>query len=766
MVGRSELLAVYPLLYVVWADAELSNDELALVRERTRGWSWLSEEGRAELATWLDPERPPSPQRLRGLLDTIRERAAELTGDARHTLVDLGEAVAAGSEGETDEDVRRALSELEDALGIAGAEAARELLRGEDHRPSSDGDDWEDEEPAFDVDALQALLDGASASARDDMRDLISTPLVEYDYEASKAEQRAQVLAQLQRVADAGWGRRAYPGVTTDEPDLRSLIAGFETLAYADLGVLVKFGVQFGLFGGSIYFLGTERHHELLPDVASLKLPGCFAMTELGHGSNVYDLETIARYDHATGEIEIHTPHELARKEWIGNAALHGRMATVFAQLEVDGQKHGVHAFLVRLRDDDGAVCEGVRIEDCGHKMGLNGIDNGRIWFDRVRIPKANMLDRFASIDDEGVYQSDIPSPAKRFFTMLGTLVAGRVSVGVAALSAARVGLTIAIRYSARRRQFGPPGEPESPIIEYRAQQHKLLPKLATAYALSLASHHVIDRYLNRTEEDSREVEALVAGFKGYATWFATEALQSCREACGGQGYLSVNRLASLKADSDVFTTFEGDNTVLMQLVAKSLLTEFRQQFSESRVFSVIKFVLKRATTAVVEKNPIAVRRAGVEHLRSREFHLAAFRCREEELLASAAQRIKKRLDAGMDSFEAFTDCQPHLIDLAKAHIERVVLEQFVKAVEECDDDDLVDVLDRMCDLFALSSLERDREWFLSNDYIEGSKAKSIRRLVSELCADVVEEAVPLVDAFGIPDVCLAPIATDVDPRT
>jgi acyl-CoA oxidase len=761
--GHSELLAVYPLLYVVWADAELSAEELALVRERTAGWSWLSDAGRAELASWLDPDSPPSPQRLRGLLDTIRERAADLSEDARHTLVDLGEAVAAGSEGETDEEARRALMDLEEALGVSGAEAARELLRGEDHRPEQE-DEWEDE-PSFDVDQVRALLDGKSAAARDEMRELIARPLVEYDYELDKETQRARVLEQLGIVAAAGWGRRAYPGVTTDEPDLRSLIAGFETLACADLGLLVKFGVQFGLFGGSVYFLGTEKHHDLLSDIASLELPGCFAMTELGHGSNVYDLETTAIYDPETREIEINTPSELARKEWIGNAALHGRMATVFAQLEVDGQRHGVHAFLVPLREKDGTLCEGVRIEDCGHKMGLNGIDNGRIWFDHVRVPIDYMLDRFAQIDEQGVYQSAIPSPAKRFFTMLGTLVAGRVSVAVAALSAAKVGLSIAIRYSARRRQFGAPGEPESPIIEYRAQQHKLLPKLATAYALSLASHYVIDRYLSRTEEDSREVEALVAGFKGYATWFATDALQACREACGGQGYLSVNRLASLKADSDVFTTFEGDNTVLMQLVAKSLLTEYRQQFSESRVFSVLKLVLERATTAVVEKNPIAIRRAGVEHLRSREFHLAAFRCREDELLLSAAQRIKKRIDGGMDSFEAFTDCQPHLIDLAKAHVERVLLEQFVAVVDACDDDDIVDVLDRMCDLFALSSLERDREWFLSNDYIEGSKAKSIRRLVTELCADVVEDAVGLVDAFGIPDVCLAPIARNVDPR-
>ena len=182
--------------------------------------------------------------------------------------------------------------------------------------------------------------------------------------------------------------------------------------------------MQFGLFGGSVFFLGTERHHQLLPEIASLALPGCFAMSEIGHGSNVAELETVARYDHATRELEVHTPAESARKDWIGNAAKHGRMAVVFAQLEVDGLSHGVHAVLVPIRDAAGALLPGVRAGDSGLKMGLRGVDNGRLWFEHVRVPVGNLLDRFARIDEDGAYRSDIVSPAT-FFTMLGTLVGG-----------------------------------------------------------------------------------------------------------------------------------------------------------------------------------------------------------------------------------------------------------------------------------------------------------------------------------------------------
>jgi len=101
-----------------------------------------------------------------------------------------------------------------------------------------------------------------------------------------------------------------------------------------------------------------------------------------------------------------------------------------------------------------------------------------------------------------------------------------------------------------------------------------------------------------------REIEAMAAGLKSYATWFATAAIQECREATGGKGYLAENRFADLKADTDIFTTFEGDNNVLMQLVAKSLLTEFSKSFKEDGNFAMLKFISRRVTTIVTEQNP------------------------------------------------------------------------------------------------------------------------------------------------------------------
>jgi acyl-CoA oxidase len=474
----------------------------------------------------------------------------------------------------------------------------------------------------------------------------------------------------------AGVRRRGVPGGDDAAPDVGAFLAKFETLAFGDLSLLVKFGVQFGLFGGSIFHLGSEEHRELLADVASLRLVGCFAMSETGHGSNVADIETTARYDAATGEFVIHTPRESARKDWIGGAATYARMATVFAQLEVAGEVHGVHAFLVNIRDESGGHAAG----GAGGGFGAqDGAQRGRQRAAVVRPGAGAAVGDAGSVrprDGGGQVRERDPEPVAAVLHDAGTLVAGRVSIASAAVSVAKVGLTVAIRYAAVRRQFGPAGGPETTILDYPAHQRRLLPALATTYALHFAVAALQARYV-AGGEDEREVEVMAAGLKSYASWHATRTLQDCRECCGGQGYLSINRIAVLKDDADVFTTFEGDNTVLMQLVAKGLLTAFKQQFAGGRFTGMLRHVARRAATAVLEKNPIVTRLTDADHLRDGEFHAAAFRYREGRLLQTAAQRMRKRLSAGIDGQRAATEVQEHLLALAHAHVERVVFDAF-----------------------------------------------------------------------------------------
>ncbi|MBI4519245.1 MAG: acyl-CoA dehydrogenase family protein [Gemmatimonadetes bacterium] len=431
---------------MAWADRFLTPGEAARIRNLVQNQDWLEAEAREALARWLDPDAPPDAAELNQVLVTIRQLATGLPDLARLSLAELGvELAKAGGarDGTPRPAALEALRSLEDALGLAGHEASRALLDDAGIRAPAAVTPLQ--EPTLDVQAMNRLLDGEHWVTRRQVLELLSGPEFRHDPDLGRAEYRERVWSWCRQLALRGWGALAYPREYGGAGDLARAITVFETLAFHDLSLTTKFGVQFGLFGGSLLGLGTGPHHErYLRDVGTLALPGCFAMTETGHGSNVRDVETVARYDARRQEFAIDTPSESARKDYIGGAALHARMAVVFAQLEVNGAAHGVHAFLVPLRDDRGRPLPGVRIEDCGEKPGLNGVDNGRISFFAVRIPRENLLDRFGQVSPEGAYTSPIASPSRRFFTMLGALVAGRVSIAAAALSVAKTGLTIA----------------------------------------------------------------------------------------------------------------------------------------------------------------------------------------------------------------------------------------------------------------------------------------------------------------------------------
>lgn len=755
-IADSELIAFLPMVYLAWADGELSSDEIQAICSKLAAARGPEADCKSRLGSWLDPEQPPTVTELQTLLATIRRHAAGLAPAEKISLSRLGIGLARLKGSVLSAAEEAALEEIETAIGISGDEATRLLLVP--LRPSEESVEYAAD---FEIATMTRLLDGEHAAVRARVREILTRPEFAYEYDLNRAAYREKTLRLCRVLAAEGIGALSFPKTQGGSDDMSAFVAAFETLAFGDLSLVIKFGVQFGLFGGSILQLGSEDHHaKYLARVGSLDLPGCFAMTETGHGSNVYDVETVAHYDRATDEFVIHTPHDGARKDYIGNAALHGQMATVFAQLSIGEAAHGVHAFLVPIRHPNGGTADGIKIEDCGEKMGLNGIDNGRIWFDHVRIPRTNLLDRFAQVDSEGTYTSAILSPSKRFFTMLGTLVGGRVSVALAALSAGKSALAIAVRYGAGRRQFGPVGERERVILDYRTHQLRLMPRLATTYALDFALKHLALAYTAATEENRREVEGLAAGLKAFATWHATDTIQTCREACGGQGYLAENRFAALKADTDIFTTFEGDNTVLMQLLAKGLLTGYKRQFSEMNWLGMVRHFAEGAAARVAEQNPVITRKTDTDHLLDREFHFGALEWRQDHLMSTLARRLKSRLDRGLDSFEALIEVQDHALALAQAHTEFIILEQFSAAIEICEDPALVTVLTQLCNLYALHRIHLDRGWFLEQGYLESNKSKAIRKLINRLCAEVREQAIPLVDAFGIPEACLgAPIA-------
>jgi len=755
--NNPNLFVFLPLFYTVWSDAVLTPAEINAIQTLISKQAWLTKEERDFLLLQIDPANPPSSMDLKNWLEEIRKVEASKTGSLAEigsTLVGLN---SPGTPSAELKEVTESLTGIEEKLGLIG----REIVYTFYPENRNTITEQQTTQHTFTVDTLSQLLDGPQQKLINKVKTILSDPEFTYLDTDNLNEYREKVLLWCKHLAKQGFGATAYPQAYGGQNDMAAYFAIMETLSYHDLSLVIKFGVQFGLWGMSVYFLGTEKHHQkYLKDIGTLALPGCFAMTETGHGSNVRGIETTATYNNQNRTFVIHTPHRHAQKEYIGNAALHGQMATVFAKLVLDGKDYGVSAFVVPLRDTKGNVLTGITIEDCGRKMGLNGVDNGRIIFDGVIIPKENMLDRFASVGDDGKFASPITSDNRRFFTMLGTLVGGRIGIPRSALATTKSGLTIAIRYGDQRKQFGPEGSTEVPILNYRTHQRRLMPLLANAYALHFALQYLTDRFIKRTEEEMQEIEALAAGLKSFATWNNTYTLQECREACGGKGYLSENRIDALKNDSDVYTTFEGDNTVLMQLVAKSRLTEFKQEFSNMNVFGLLNYVADRTRTSFSEMNPIIVRNTDEKHLLDEEFHLNAFKYRERDILTSAAKRLKRHIDSGMDSFDAFNVCQHHLVEVSFAYVERIILEQFQLTVENTKDAGCKAVLRKLCTLFALSQMDKNKGWYLENGYMEGIKTKAIRKLVNQLCWEIRQEAVPLTDAFKIPERCLAaPIA-------
>src|SRR3712207_1789389 len=444
-------------------------------------------------------------------------------------------------------------------------------------------------------------------------------------------------------------------------------------------------------------------------------------------------------------------------------------MAVVFAQLVTNGEWHGVHAWLVPIRDEQGNAMPGVTIGDDVPKAGLLGVDNGRLSFDHVCVPRDMLLDRYGSVAPDGTYTSSIENETRRFFTMLGTLVRGRVSVGASAAAATKLALDIAVRCGETRRQFTAPGADREVLLnDYLVHQRKLLPALATTYALHFAQEelvgtmHDVQGAEDLDENAQRELESRAAGLKVAQTWLATRTIQMAREACGGAGYLQENRLPHPKADTDVFTTFEGDNTVLLQLVAKGLLTGYRDAFGSLDGWGKVGFIADMVRETVLERtaargliarlvDAVPGRDDDVPLL-DRGWQLKLFEARERHLLESAIRRLRRNAAADvMTPFDVFNDVQDHVLATAEAHIDRVVLEAFVAGVDRTTDPDAKALLETVLDLYALTTIEAGKGWFLEHGQLTPARAKAVTATVNALLKQLRPHMVTLVDAFGIP---------------
>ncbi|TDK28060.1 acyl-CoA dehydrogenase [Arthrobacter crusticola] len=630
---------------------------------------------------------------------------------------------------------------------------------------------------------LGELLLGKWASVRRTARELAGRPEVHKIEGLTSAEHRSRCFDQLHYLVKNQAVHRAFPTSLGGHDDHGGNVAGFEELVVADPSLQIKAGVQWGLFGAAVLHLGTEEHHEAwLPGIMNMEIPGCFAMTETGHGSDVASIATTAVYSPEDESFTLNTPFRAAWKDYIGNAAVDGRAAVVFAQLITLGVNHGVHAFYVELRDADGAFLPGIGGEDDGLKGGLNGIDNGRLHFENVRVPRTHLLNRYGSVAPDGTYSSPIASPGRRFFTMLGTLVQGRVSLDGAAVAVSKLALKTAITYASERRQFNASSDlSEEVILDYQRHQRRLLPRLAATYAASFAHEELLEKFdgvfsgTSDTDADRQDLETLAAAYKPLSTWLALDTLQECREACGGAGFLTENRFTSLRADMDVYATFEGDNNVLLQLVAKRLLTDYAREFkgmdfgvlaryavSQAAGRTVHRSGLRRVVQTVVDtgsekKSAIALRDEATQH--------GLLSDRVGTMVAELAGALRGAGTLPQAKAAAlFNEHQHELIETARAHAELLQWEAFTAALHRVEEPGTRQVLTWLRDLFGLCLLERNLAWYLMNGRLSSQRARTLTPYINRLLAKLRPHALDLVEAFGYgPEHLRAAIATGAE---
>ncbi|XP_004419928.1 PREDICTED: peroxisomal acyl-coenzyme A oxidase 2 isoform X1 [Ceratotherium simum simum] len=525
--------------------------------------------------------------------------------------------------------------------------------------------------------------------------------------------------------------------------------------AYRALSGNLAFSLH-NIFLKALRSLGSEEQiAKWVPLCHRFQIIATYAQTELGHGTYLPGLETEATYDAATQEFVVHSPTMTATKWWPGDLGQSATHALVQAQLICSGARQGMHAFIVPIRSlQDHSPLPGITVGNIGPKMDLNHIDNGFLRLDHVRVPRENMLSRFAQVLPDGTYIK-LGTAQSNYLSM----VVMRVEMLSDVICTLQKACVIAIRYSVIRRQSRlRPSEPEAKILDHQTQQQKLLPQLATAYAFHFLArslleffHRSHDAILDRDFSLLPELHALGAGTKAMVSDFCTHGAELCRRACGGHGYSKLSGLPSLVTKVTASCTFEGENTVLYLQVARFLVKSYQQAQASSGPTSQRSLPQSVAylTAPYLAKCP-AQRAADFLHP---ELYTKAWAHVAARLTKDSVHHIQILMRSGADEHEAWNRTTVIHLQAAKAHCYYVAVKSFTEALEKLESEPAVQqALKRLCDLYALHGILTNAGDFLHDGFLSGAQIDMARTAYLDLLLLVRKDAILLTDAFDFTD--------------
>lgn len=602
---------------------------------------------------------------------------------------------------------------------------------------------------SFPLNEMHAFLEGSSARAIETLqlaqqieRDPIFKVTPEY-YQLSKDQHREITAKKIARLSQY---------MEMDAPNFQRFQNRLNLIAVVDPQLGTRVGVHLGLFLSAIRGNGTEDQFNYWAyergSIYIKDIYGCFAMTEIGHGSNVAGLETTATYDIAQDKFIINTPHIGATKWWIGGAAHSATHTVVFARLIVKGKDHGVKTFVVPLRDSNHNIWPGVAIGDIGEKMGRDGIDNGWIQFSNVEIPREYMLSKFTKVDRDG----NVEEPPLEQLAY-GALLGGRVTMVTDSFRTGARFITIALRYAVGRRQFKNGGDKvESQLINYPLHQRRLIPYLAWVYAMSIASNQIegdlkstldnLDAGVKSGDFEKLKVSigqlkgifADSASLKSTCTWTTANLIDECRQSCGGHGYSSYSGFGKGYADHVVQCTWEGDNNILAQNSGRITIQKVMSNKPQDGNYKFLNSA---------EKSGFTIKNVG-----GGDFTI-------EKLLKAIENvilRISIKCISHIEKTSDWDSIGAEKLALSKLYACQYMLSKWIVKMSEITNLEVSKNLNLLAKVFAITNIETYAVYFLQHGVIESDVFEELKEEYKKTLGEVRGEVIGLTDSFKLGD--------------